>query len=155
MYQYENHKNQKGLQRKLEVLYPKRTLLSLVIRHLIIYFLFKTKTNYAKKFTVPCWFANFFGKAIRSARAFNRRFYDLTMKAKKPHHFIKLNAETKADMHMWLYFLESFNGKTYFPECSWTDSDVLELFTNSAGSVAMGCGAYFSGQWVHFSWPET
>ena len=98
---------------------------------------------------------NFFGKAIRSARAFNRRFYDLTMKAKKPHHFIKLNAETKADMHMWLYFLESFNGKTYFPESSWTDSDVLELFTNSAGSVAMGCGAYFSGQLVHFSWPET
>lgn len=98
---------------------------------------------------------NFFGKAIRSARAFNRRFYDLTMKAKKPHHFIKLNAETKADMHMWLYFLESFNGKTYFPESSWTDSDVLELFTDSAGSAAMGCGAYFSGQWVHFSWPQT
>ena len=89
---------------------------------------------------------NFFGKAIRSARAFNRRFYDLTMKAKKPHHFIKLNAERKADMHMWLYFLESFNGKTYFPESSWTDSDVLELFTDSAGSAAMGCGAYFSGQ---------
>jgi hypothetical protein len=28
MYQYENHKNEKGLQRKLEVLYPKRALLS-------------------------------------------------------------------------------------------------------------------------------
>jgi hypothetical protein len=66
-----------------------------------------------------------------------------------------LNAETKADMNMWLYFLESFNGKTYFPESSWTDSDVLELFTDSAGSAAMGCGAYFSGQCVHFSWPET
>jgi anaerobic ribonucleoside-triphosphate reductase len=73
------------------------------------------------------------------------------MKAKKPHHFIKLNAETKTDIHMWLYFLELFNGKTYFPESSWTDSDVLELFTNSAGSVAMGCGTYYSGQWVYFS----
>jgi hypothetical protein len=41
MYQYENHKNEKGLQRKLEVLYPKRTLLSLVIRHLIAYYLIK------------------------------------------------------------------------------------------------------------------
>jgi hypothetical protein len=39
MYQNENHKNEKGLQRKLEVLYPKRTRLSLVIRHLIIYYL--------------------------------------------------------------------------------------------------------------------
>lgn len=24
--------------------------------------IFKTKTNYAKKCTVPCWFVNFFGK---------------------------------------------------------------------------------------------
>jgi hypothetical protein len=50
MYQYENHKNEKGLQRKLEVLYPKRTLLSLVIRHLITYYLIKkvfTFTIYA------------------------------------------------------------------------------------------------------------
>jgi hypothetical protein len=41
MYQYENHKNEKGLQRKLEVIYPKRTVLSLVIRHLITYYLIK------------------------------------------------------------------------------------------------------------------
>jgi hypothetical protein len=41
MYQYENHKTEKGLQRKLEVLYSKRTLLSLVIRHLITYYLMK------------------------------------------------------------------------------------------------------------------
>jgi hypothetical protein len=32
---------------------------------------------------------------------------------------------------MWLYFLGSLNGKTYFPESSWTDSDVLELFTET------------------------
>ena len=41
MYQYENHKNEKEQQRKLEVLYPKRTLLSLAIRHLITYYLIK------------------------------------------------------------------------------------------------------------------
>ena len=42
---------------------------------------------------------NFFGKAVRGARAFNRRFYNLTVKAKKTHHYIKLNAETKEDMY--------------------------------------------------------
>jgi hypothetical protein len=36
MYQYENHKNEKGLQRKLKVLYPKRRLLSLVIAYYLI-----------------------------------------------------------------------------------------------------------------------
>ena len=50
MYQYENHKTEKGLQRKLEVLYSKRTLLSLAIRHLMTYYLMKkvfTFTIYA------------------------------------------------------------------------------------------------------------
>ena len=50
MYQYENHKTEKGIQRKWEVLYSKRTLLSLVIRHLITYYLMKevfTFTIYA------------------------------------------------------------------------------------------------------------
>jgi hypothetical protein len=36
---------------------------------------------------------NFFSKAVRSARAFNRRFYDLTVKAKKPHHFNYPNSD--------------------------------------------------------------
>ena len=37
----------------------------------------------------------FFRKAIRSSRAFNRRFYDLAIHARKLHHFVKLNNETK------------------------------------------------------------
>ena len=49
-------------------------------------------------------------------------FYDLTVKAKKPHHFIKLNSEVKEDMKVWLSFLESFNGKAYFPESEWSDN---------------------------------
>ena len=96
---------------------------------------------------------NFFGKAVRCARAFNRRFYNLTAKAKKAHHFIKLNTDTKEDMQMWLEFLKSFNGKAYFPESSWTGNDAIEFFTDSAGSAGLGCGAYFSGEWVYFSWP--
>jgi hypothetical protein len=56
-------------------------------------------------------------------------FYDLTVKAKKPHHFIKLNSEVKEDMKVWLSFLESFNGKAYFPESEWSDNEILELYT--------------------------
>lgn len=47
---------------------------------------------------------SFFGKAISSSRAFNRRFYDHMAHAKKPHHFIKLRAEVKEDMRMWFCF---------------------------------------------------
>lgn len=95
---------------------------------------------------------NFFGKAIRSSRAFNRRFYDLTVRANKPHHFIKLNNEAKADIRMWLLFLRSYNGKTFFPESVWTSNEVLELFTDSC--MGIGSGSYFSGDWIYFGWPE-
>ena len=87
--------------------------------------------------------SNFFGKAIRISRAFNRRFYDLTVRANKPHHFIKLNNEAKADIRMWLLFLRSYNGKTFFPESVWTSNEVLELFTDSC--MGIGSGSYFSG----------
>lgn len=97
---------------------------------------------------------NFFGKAIRSSRAFNRRFYDLTMHANKPHHYIKLNNETKEDLRMWLRFLRSYNGKTYFPDSEWTSNEVLELFTDSSGAKGMGCGAYFAGEWIYLQWPK-
>lgn len=93
-------------------------------------------------------------KAVRSARAFNRRFYDLTVKAKKPHHFIKLNSEVKEDMKVWLSFLESFNGKAYFPESEWSDNETLELYTDSAGSETMGGSGFFSKEWVFFQWPQ-
>ena len=54
---------------------------------------------------------------------------------------------------MWLEFLKSFNGKSYFPESSWTGNEAIQFFTDSAGSAGLGCGAYFSGEWVYFSWP--
>ena len=87
---------------------------------------------------------SFFGKAIRSACAFNRRFYDLTMKAKMPHHFIKLNAETKADMHMWLYFLESFNGPAGLIVTFWSFSRI------APGLLQWVVGRIFRGNWLIF-----
>ncbi|KAJ8303595.1 hypothetical protein KUTeg_019991 [Tegillarca granosa] len=60
----------------------------------------------------------------------------------------------RSDIQMWLQFLAYFNGSVYFPEKDWTSSDVVELFTDSAGSVNMGCGAYFAGRWAFFPWPQ-
>ena len=31
----------------------------------------------------------------------------------------------------------------------------MELFTDSAGNVNLGCGAYFAGHWIQFKWPES
>ncbi|XP_052695666.1 uncharacterized protein LOC128174070 [Crassostrea angulata] len=95
---------------------------------------------------------NFFGKAIRSSRAFNRRFYDAMSGASEAHHHIRLLSELKDDLHMWAIFLEKFNGISYFPSREWISSDVLELFTDSTGNAELGCGAYFQGRWAFFEW---
>lgn len=96
---------------------------------------------------------NFFCKAVRGGRAFNRRFYDLTVKASMPHHKIRLNEEVKDDMRVWIDFLQSYNGKTYFPEAEWCTSDVLNLYSDSSGSK--GAGAFFAGAWFFFPCPIT
>ena len=43
---------------------------------------------------------NFFSRAVPSARAFNRRFYDATCRVKQPHHFIRLNTGIREDLEM-------------------------------------------------------
>lgn len=90
---------------------------------------------------------NFFCKAIRSSRAFIRRMYDSMCSCFKPLHHIRLSAGIKSDLKMWLLFLNSFNGITNFPESDWCHLNILEFFTDSAGSIDMGCGAYFQGRW--------
>ena len=60
-------------------------------------------------------------RAIPSARAFIRRFYDLMagLRNKKPYFRVRLNAEVKADVVILLEFLEKFNGHCFFPERLW------------------------------------
>jgi hypothetical protein len=66
--------------------------------------------------------------------------YDLLGSGYKPHHKIKITAEVKADIAMWL----QFNGHCFFPEKSWTSNIILPLFTNSSGNPELGYGAIFA-----------
>ena len=47
---------------------------------------------------------SFFSKAIRSGRAFLRRFYDAMSGIKRPHHRIRISASIRKDLDMWLFF---------------------------------------------------
>ena len=96
----------------------------------------------------------FLSKAIPSGRAFTCRFYEGMSHAKKPHHFIRKSFGMEQDAKIWLLFLENFNGTCTFSENQWVQNDDLELFTDSAGSRQLGCGAYYQGKWVSFKWPD-
>lgn len=95
-------------------------------------------------------------RALPSARAFLRRFYDLlaSVPTKRPHYFIRISQEVKADAYVWLEFLNNFNGSCFIPEKFWTSNDTMELFTDATASATLGCGAYLSGQYLQYKWPS-
>ena len=69
-------------------------------------------TKRSKKITLNqlqkiCGFLNFLGRCIIPGRAFTRRLYVYTASSNlKPHHHIRVNAEMKEDLIMWLIFLK-------------------------------------------------
>lgn len=99
----------------------------------------------------------FCSRAVPSSRAFLRRFYDViaSFKVKKPFFSIRITSEIREDVLVWLEFLKSFNGDSYIIGLTWTDNDILQLYTDSAGNAELGCGSYFNGKWAQFKWPDS
>ena len=77
------------------------------------------------------------------------------LKLEKPLYLIRITQEVKSDALVWLNVLHDFNGECYIPEQLWLTNEAVELFTDSAGNVNLGCGAYFAGHWIQFKWPES
>ena len=94
---------------------------------------------------------NFTCSVVVPGRAFLRRMIDLTVGVRRPHHHIRLTKETKHDIVVWLKFLDSFNGRSFFLNDRWEISSSLELFTDAAGSK--GYGAIFGTHWICGDFP--
>ena len=69
---------------------------------------------------------------ILSGRAFLRRLHDLTIGVSKPFHFIRLNAQTKLDLKMWLSFMQHYNGRTLISYKPSHDSSTLYLYSDAS-----------------------
>ena len=79
-----------------------------------------------------------------AGRLFLRCLIDLSTKAKKLHHHVKLNSEAMADFQWWHSFLPDW-------PCSLTPlGPMLELYTDV--SETLGYGAYFQGHWFRAVW---
>ena len=65
---------------------------------------------------------------VVQGRAFSRRLIDLTVGARKPHYHIHIEGEVKQNVHAWLNFLSTYNGKSmcFFSE-PFLDPDVLQI----------------------------
>ena len=114
---------------------------------------------FAKKVTLKqlqslCGILAFCTRAIPAGRAFTRRLYMATSKAKKPHHFIRVTKQMFDDLMVWKLFLENFNGVSYILDDEWLSNSDIQLYTDSAGGEGKGCGCYFNGKWCFLQWPE-
>ena len=98
-------------------------------------------------------FLNFTCSVIVPSRTFLHRLINLTVGVKRPRHFIRLNRETKTDLRLWLTFLESYNGKSFFLDYIWLSSAKLHLYTDAAG--LLGYGAVFGAHWFFSPWPHS
>lgn len=96
----------------------------------------------------------FFGQAIRSSRAFLRRFYDSMSGLEIKFYKLRITQGMREDFLMWLSFLSEFNGLCPISEKDWYENENLQLFTDSAGSAELGCGCFFNGKWAFFQWPK-
>ena len=116
-------------------------------------FILKSKKVTLKALQSLVGLLNFCARAIPAMRAFNRRFCDAMCGVVKPEHFIRVSVSMKEDIHMWLTFLELFNGSCKFDKNIWLTNEQLNLYTDSTGNSKLGCGVYFSGKWAYFDWP--
>ena len=92
----------------------------------------------------------FAARVVPAGRLFLRRLIDLSTKAKKLHHHVKLNSEARADFQWWHTFLPDWNGVAMFLDPAWTTADQMELYTDASGTL--GYGAYFQGHWFRAAW---
>ena len=83
-------------------------------------------------------------------RAFLRRLIDLTCGVRHGHFYIRSTTSVKDDLRMWLHFLQSFNGRSFFLDEEWLSSDTPNLYIDVAGSLAYG--AVFGDQCCYGSW---
>ena len=67
-----------------------------------------------------------------------------------PSHYIRLTCEARADLQMWTYFIDHYNGKSVIlPEC-FTPSDQPLLLTDASGSI--GFAGILGKEWFALGW---
>jgi hypothetical protein len=95
---------------------------------------------------------SFICRAVTPGRAFLRRLIDLQCGIKQSWYKIRLSVGAKADLRMWVVFLNDFNGSTIFSDRVWLGDQDVQFFTDASGSV--GFGFFFDGRWFQGKWPS-
>ena len=86
---------------------------------------------------------------VPPGRTFLRRMIDTMKLAKRPNHWVRLNAEFQSDLQWWASFLPLWNGRSIMPL-----PEAAHSFAADA-SGSWGCGAVSKeGRWFQVKWPQ-
>ena len=84
-------------------------------------------------------------------RTFLRHLFVTLSSTLSRHRYVHLEAEAKADLLWWNYFLQEWNGTMLFPK-----SCPLGAHVYMDASGTFGCGGVVgSSQWIHLQWPAS
>ena len=102
-------------------------------------------------------FLNFLCKCIVPGRAFLRRLYSLGSNENLlPHHHIRITAECRMDMDIWMKFLEEpLVFSRPFMDCFQHSAKDIDMYSDASGSVAKGFGAYCRPGWIANTWDRS
>ena len=113
----------------------------------------KVKIHQIQKLT---GFLNFLCRAIVLGRAFTRRMYAYTAgNVLKPHHHVKMTAETRADLAMWLLFLN--DPSIYcrpFLDYGVLQAETTDFHTDASRNFSLGCGGLCQNEWMMLCWDQ-
>ena len=98
---------------------------------------------------------NFACSVVLPGRAFPRRLIDRTIGITTAHHIIRLLGEAKEDLRVWLTFLSSFNGRSFFLDDIWHSSisliySLLQQVRLVLGPFLKITGAMGNGLWIGY-----
>ncbi|XP_060127970.1 uncharacterized protein LOC132591759 [Zootoca vivipara] len=93
---------------------------------------------------------NFACRVVAPGRPFCARLNKRTVGLRSPHQHVRLHQGEKADLRMWLEFLNDFNGVSLWQDVLTLHND-FQVNSDAAGSL--GFGLFWNGRWCAQRWP--
>ncbi|KAJ1205930.1 hypothetical protein NDU88_001350 [Pleurodeles waltl] len=92
---------------------------------------------------------NFVFGVVRVGRTCCRWLGRALLGLSMPHHHVRVSVGVREDLHMWCFFLDTFNGIPMGspPEVEWE----AQIFSDAAGYIVFGI--YYQGIWCTQEWP--
>ena len=91
-------------------------------------------------------------RVIVPGRAFLQSMYRLTVGCSKPFHRIRVTANVKKDLLIWLQFLQHFNGVSLYKEEMFLSPSITKIYTDA--SQSLGVGGVWGNKWFSLPWPS-